>query len=204
MTELRGPECPYHFDHVDTEAPESPHTVAPPTLLPDSTPPTLVPILRRTARMVVRVPPTMSLGLSANLSLRKHYWGTFELVDEDVEEEDEEIKESLDSDRRDAVVPEGQQREAPIMETAVGKPLGLGHKAMRRREKALGEGWIPCVFKVGQSSGSVLELERPKRVSALKQSTLTTWIEPKDGIAYIDVPSYPPPATPAQTPPSPE
>nr|GFA19610.1 hypothetical protein [Tanacetum cinerariifolium]GFA23743.1 hypothetical protein [Tanacetum cinerariifolium] len=36
------------------------------------------------------------------------------------------------------------------------------------------------------------------------QPTLTTWIDPKDGIAYIDVPVYPPPAPPAQTPLSPE
>ncbi|GKB77517.1 hypothetical protein Tco_0944412, partial [Tanacetum coccineum] len=42
--------------------------------------------------------------------------------------------------------------------------------------------------------------ERPERVSALRQPTLTTWIDPEDGIAYIDVPAY---APPAQTPPSP-
>ncbi|GKG60764.1 hypothetical protein Tco_0614326, partial [Tanacetum coccineum] len=46
-------------DPVETEAPESPHTVAPPTL---------VPILRRTARIVVRVPPVMSSGLSASMA----------------------------------------------------------------------------------------------------------------------------------------
>ncbi|GKE30593.1 hypothetical protein Tco_1445977, partial [Tanacetum coccineum] len=52
-----------------------------------------------------------------------------------------------------------------------------------------------------QGSGSVPEPERPERVSALRQPTLTTWIDLEDGIAYIDVPAYPPPA---QTPPSPE
>ncbi|GKG27979.1 hypothetical protein Tco_0406306, partial [Tanacetum coccineum] len=41
-------------DLVETETPESPHTVAPPTSLPEGTPPTLVPILRRTTRMAVR------------------------------------------------------------------------------------------------------------------------------------------------------
>nr|GFA71770.1 hypothetical protein [Tanacetum cinerariifolium] len=100
-------------DLVETEAPESPHTVAPPTSLPDSTPPTLVPILRRTARMAVRVPPTMSSGLHASIAevaamfnsafrkrfrssyesspsssspdlpLRKRYRGTSELVEDD-------------------------------------------------------------------------------------------------------------------------
>nr|GEY67738.1 ulp1 protease family, C-terminal catalytic domain-containing protein [Tanacetum cinerariifolium] len=68
-------------DHVETKTPESPLTIAPPTSLPESTSSTLVPILRRTARMVVRVPPAMSPGLSTK-----------------DDEEDEEIEESLDSD----------------------------------------------------------------------------------------------------------
>ncbi|GJX79352.1 hypothetical protein Tco_0327501, partial [Tanacetum coccineum] len=46
--------------------------------------------------------------------------------------------------------------------------------------------------------------ERSERVSALRQPTLTTWIDPEDGIAYIDVHAYPPPVPPVQTPPSPE
>ncbi|GKG57167.1 hypothetical protein Tco_0584593, partial [Tanacetum coccineum] len=54
-------------DLVETETPESPHTIAPPTSLPEGTPPTLVPIIRRTTRMVVRVPPVMSPGLSASM-----------------------------------------------------------------------------------------------------------------------------------------
>ncbi|GKB17489.1 hypothetical protein Tco_1460652, partial [Tanacetum coccineum] len=90
---------------VETETPESPHIVASPTLLPDSTPPTchaddsvdsntsavrstpsdstaplspdhplahasstLVRILRRTARMAVRIPPAISSGLSASIA----------------------------------------------------------------------------------------------------------------------------------------
>ncbi|GJZ49796.1 hypothetical protein Tco_0603986, partial [Tanacetum coccineum] len=71
-------------------------------------------------------------------------------------------------------VPGGQQRAAPVMETAVGEPLGLGYGALRHREIALGEGRMPSVFDV------------------------------EDSIAYIDVPAYPPPAPPVQTPPSPE
>ncbi|GKF34844.1 hypothetical protein Tco_0108044, partial [Tanacetum coccineum] len=67
----------------------------------------------------------------------------------------------------DAAILEGQQRAAPVVETA-------------------------------------MEPERPESVSALRQPTLTTWIDIEDGIAYIDVPSYPPPATPVQTPPSPK
>ncbi|GKB88616.1 hypothetical protein Tco_0960888 [Tanacetum coccineum] len=289
-------------DPIKTKAPESPHIVALPTLLPDSIPPichdeesegsdtsgarstssdstapllldhplthttpTLVPILCKTAHMVVRVPPAMPPGLPASvaeveamsdstfykrfrssyesspssssldLPSRKRYRGTSELVkdDDDEEEDDEEgddededkeIKESLDSNSvseniedegptaedegpaaevegpavgdeglaardkgpdmrveglslgRDEAVPGGQQRAAPVVEITVGEPLGLRYEALRRQEIALGEGWMPSVFEV--------DLE--------------------DGIVYIDVPAYPPPAPPAQTPPSPE
>ncbi|GKA91461.1 hypothetical protein Tco_0813331 [Tanacetum coccineum] len=104
----------------------------------------------------------------------------------------------------DEVVPVGQQRAAPVAETAVGEPLRLGYGALRHREIALGEGRMPSVFEVGQSSRSVPESERPEIVSAHRQLTLTTWMDPKDGIVYIDVPAYPPPTPPAQTPPSPE
>ncbi|GKC79709.1 hypothetical protein Tco_1130483 [Tanacetum coccineum] len=49
-------------------------------------------------------------------------------------------------------VPEGQQQAAPVMETT------------------------------GQGSGSVPEPKRPERESALRQPTLTTWIDP-EGVA---------------------
>ncbi|GJY05073.1 ribonuclease H-like domain-containing protein, partial [Tanacetum coccineum] len=41
---------------------------------------------------------------------------------------------------RDEAVPEGQQWAAPVVETAVCEPLGLGYGALRHREIALGEG----------------------------------------------------------------
>ncbi|GKE79511.1 hypothetical protein Tco_1545631 [Tanacetum coccineum] len=115
-------------DPINTKTPELPLTIAPPTSLSESTPPVLVPILRRTSRMVVRVPPAMSSGLSASMAevaamsesafrkrfwssyeslpsvsppdlpLRKHYRGTSELVKDSEEDEDEEIEESMDSD----------------------------------------------------------------------------------------------------------
>ncbi|GKC65163.1 hypothetical protein Tco_1097761 [Tanacetum coccineum] len=211
-------------DPVETEAPESPHTVASPTSLPDSTPHPLVPVLHNTARMAVRVLPAMSPGFSTSmvevaamsdlafhkrfrssyesspslsppdLPLWKRYRGTSELVEDDDkegddEEEDEEMEESLDFDSmsedaedegpteededpaagdeglaagdkapgmgveslslgRDEAIPEGQHRAAPVVETAVGGPLGLGYGALRRREIALGEGRMPSVFEV--------------------------------------------------------
>ncbi|GKE63448.1 hypothetical protein Tco_1513815 [Tanacetum coccineum] len=48
---------------------------------------------------------------------------------------------------------------------------------------------MPSVFEVGQNSGSVPEPERLERVSALRQPILTTWIDPEDDRAYIDVPA---------------
>ncbi|GJW18556.1 hypothetical protein Tco_0025992 [Tanacetum coccineum] len=89
--------------------------------------PVLVPSLRRTARMAVRISPVMSSSLSTSivevaamsdsafrkrfwssydsslsssppdLPLRKRYRGTTKLVEDD-EEDDEEVEESLDSD----------------------------------------------------------------------------------------------------------
>ncbi|GJZ30124.1 hypothetical protein Tco_0575171, partial [Tanacetum coccineum] len=254
-------------DPIEIETPESPLTVAPPTSLPKSTPPVLVLILCGTARMDVRVPPTMSSGLSTgmakvaamsesafrkrfrspyesllsssppDLPSRKRYRGTSELVEDDEEdddEEDEEIEESLDSNsvsedaedegptvededpaagdeglsardegpsmgveirdsdnesrghsvesdelglgEEDEVVPWGQQHAVPVVETVVSAPLGLGYGALRHRELALEE----------------------------DQPTLTTWIDPEDDMVYNYVSAYPPPAPPAQTPPSPE
>nr|GFA32507.1 hypothetical protein [Tanacetum cinerariifolium] len=109
----------------------------------------------------------------------------------------------LDEEEEEAV-PEGQQRATPVVETAVGEPLGLGYGALRRQELAVKEDHVYSTFEVGQGSGSISGPERPERVSVLRQPTLTTWIDPEDGIAYIDVPTYPPPAPPAQTLPSPE
>ncbi|GJW00720.1 hypothetical protein Tco_1555971 [Tanacetum coccineum] len=151
-----------------------------------------------------------------DLPSRKRFQGTSELVEdseEDDNEEDEEIEESLDSDsvsedaedegpiaedenpaagdeglaagvegpsmddkKEDKVVPGGQQQAALVVGTVVSAPLGLGYGALRRRELALEE-------------------DHP---------TLTTWTNPEDGMVYIDVPAYPPPAPPVHTPPSPE
>ncbi|GJZ51069.1 hypothetical protein Tco_0605584 [Tanacetum coccineum] len=194
------------------------------------TTPTLVPILCRTAHMVVLVLYESLPPLSPpDLPLRKRYQGTFELVEDDEEaeddeegddeEEDEEMEESLDSNN----VSEDTEEEGPTvedkdlamkdegfatgdegLETAIGEPLGLEYGALRRREIALGEGRMPSIFEVGQSSRSVPESERPEIVSALRHPTHTTWMDPEDGIVYIDVPAYPPPPLHAQTPPSPE
>ncbi|GKC02349.1 hypothetical protein Tco_0993959, partial [Tanacetum coccineum] len=101
-------------------------------------------------------------------------------------------------------VPEGQQQIVLVVETAASEPLGLGYGALRRRELVVEEDQVYSMFEVGQGSGSVPEPERLERVSVLRQPTLTTWIDPEDGSTYIDVPAYPPLASPVQTSPSPE
>ncbi|GKE67886.1 hypothetical protein Tco_1522047 [Tanacetum coccineum] len=251
-------------DPIDTETPESPLAIAPPIPLSESTPLILVPFLRRTARMVVRVPHAMSSGLSASMAeleamfesalrkrfwsscesspsvsppdlpLRKRYRGTSELVEsseEDDDEEDEEIEESMDSDsvsedaedespttededpaakdeglttrvegpdindeghgkddesrgiddeghnvesdelgleEEEEAVPGGQQQAASVKGTTVSAPLGLGYRALRRRELALEESHVYGTFEVRQGYGSTPVSKRPERVSAFR------------------------------------
>ncbi|GKB67284.1 hypothetical protein Tco_0928696 [Tanacetum coccineum] len=192
----------------------------------------LVTSLRRTARMVVRVQPTMSPSCSARIAevaamsdvafrkrfrspyeispsspptlpVRKRYRGTSELVlstDSEANELGNE-EDSLDSDSgsegaedegpaagnedpdmrdegfslgEDEAIPEGQQQAAPVMETTVGDPLGLGYGALRHRELAAEEDQRYSMFEVGQGSGSAPEPERLERVSTFRHPTLTT------------------------------
>ncbi|GJV71892.1 hypothetical protein Tco_1491887 [Tanacetum coccineum] len=184
-------------------------------------------------RMTVRAQPVMSLGHSARvaealalsdsalhkrhrisyetsssssspaLPVRKRYRGTSELILDTDSEEDEIGEEDTDEDEGHGLDDEGHglDDEDRSMES---DGLGLGYGALRYRELALEEDQVYSTFELGQGSGSVPDPKRPERVSALRQPTLTTWIDPEDGIAYIDIPAYPPPAPPAQTPPSPE
>nr|GFA69440.1 hypothetical protein [Tanacetum cinerariifolium] len=147
--------------------------------------PTLVPILCRTTRMTVRVPPTMAPGLSASIAdmaamcdsaFRKRFRSFYEISpsssppylpsdpavgDECLATRDEGLDMRVESLGLggDATVPKGQERVAPVVETDVGEPLGLGYGALRRREIAYWEGWMPWVFKTPPypewSSGSL-------------------------------------------------
>ncbi|GKC76257.1 hypothetical protein Tco_1127031 [Tanacetum coccineum] len=82
--------------------------------------------------------------------------------------------------------------------TAGDEGLAAGHEGLSMRVKSLGLGGDEAV------PTDLYHSLRDQRVSALRQPTLTTWIDPEDDIAYIDVPAYPPPAPPIQTSPSPE
>ncbi|GJV07689.1 hypothetical protein Tco_1345345 [Tanacetum coccineum] len=239
-------------DPFDTETPESPLAIAPPISLSESTPPILVPILCKTARMDVRVPHAMSSGLFASMAevaamsestlckrfwssyesspsvsppdllSRKRYHDTSELVEDSEEnddEEDEEIEESMDSNS----VSEDVEDEGPTAEdedpTAENEGLtvrvegpgmddegyGLDDERHEKDEEAVAGGQQQAALVVGTTgSGSALESERPERVSAFRQPTLTIWTDLEDGMIYIDILDYPPLAPPVQTPPSPE
>ncbi|GJW19271.1 reverse transcriptase domain-containing protein [Tanacetum coccineum] len=131
-------------DPIDLETPESPIAIAQPIPLSKSTPPILVPILRRTARMTVRV-PYATLGLSTgmaevaamsesafhkrfhssyksspsvsppDLPSRMHYRGTSELV-EDSEEDDVAEDEEIEESMDSDSVSEDAKDEDPIVE----------------------------------------------------------------------------------------
>ncbi|GJS21256.1 hypothetical protein Tco_0449888 [Tanacetum coccineum] len=239
------------FEDLGTESPESPHAVASPISLPDSTPPVghveesegsdtsgagsmssdsttplspdhpltrdtlvLVPSLRRTARMAVRVQPAMSPGCSARIAevaaksyvafhkrfrspyksspspsptllFQKRYRGTSELIlstdseaDELGDEEDEE--DSLDSDSRS----KDAEDEGPA---AGDEDPGMGDESFSLGDdEAVTEGQQRATPVVETIMGEPLGLDS------------------EDGIVYIDIPTYPPPAPPVQTPPSPE
>ncbi|GJY77852.1 hypothetical protein Tco_0483653 [Tanacetum coccineum] len=241
-------------DPIETETPESPLTIAPPTSLPESTSSTLVfnsqlvgaamseSAFRKRFRSSYE---SSSSSSPPDLPSQKRYRGTSGLIEDDEEdddEEDEEMEESLDSNNvsedaedegptvededpairdeddeghsiesdglglgeEEEAVPECQQQVVPVVRTTVSTPLGLGYEALRRRELALEEDHVYNTFEVGQGSGSAPEPERPKRMSTSRQPILTTWTGLEDGMVYIDVPAYPPPTPPVQTPSSPE
>nr|GEX57805.1 hypothetical protein [Tanacetum cinerariifolium] len=184
-----------------------------------NTTPVLVPSLRRTTRMAVCVSPAMSPSLFVSiadmaampdLAFYKRFRGELG------EEEDEEVEDRSNSDSES----EDAKDEGPTAEdedhAARDEGLAAGDEGPSMRVKSLGLGRDETIPEgqqraapvvetaVGQGSGSVLEPERLEGVSALRQPTLTIWIDPEDGIVYIGVPAYPPPALPVQIPPSPE
>ncbi|GKC29710.1 hypothetical protein Tco_1037004 [Tanacetum coccineum] len=187
------PEDPYEAIRqaylVESETLESPHTVASPTPLPDSTPSTrhakdlvdsdtsgarstpsdstaplspdhplthasstLVPILRRTTRMAMRVPPVMSPGLFASTAEVAAMSDSAFLEDDEEKDDEEEGEEEEDKEVKERDEGLAVRDEGPSMRV---ESLGLG-----------GDAAVPE------------DPERPERVSALRQPTLTPSIVP--------------------------
>ncbi|GKB26334.1 hypothetical protein Tco_0865735 [Tanacetum coccineum] len=191
-------------------------------VLPTPTP-TRVSFHRRTARMAMRTQPTLSPGMSARIAkaaalsisfFRKRYRSSYETPSPSSSlalpvrkryrgtEEDEEDKSSDADDERER--PEGQQQTVLVVDTSASEPLGLGYGAARRRALESTEEIAPSTYEVGQSSRSMPEQEGAERVSAFRQPTLVTWVDPEDGKVYTDIPTNVSPAAPVRTPPSPE
>nr|GEX75416.1 TPA: orf y [Tanacetum cinerariifolium] len=108
----------------------------------------------------------------------------------------------IKEEEEEGVALEGQQQAGSVVDNAVDEPLGLGYGELRHRELALEEGSVPSKFEVGQRSRSVPEHEGAESISAFRQPTLVTWVDPEDGRVYTDILTYVPPAAPVQTPPS--
>ncbi|GJX14227.1 hypothetical protein Tco_0205985 [Tanacetum coccineum] len=157
---------------VETKTPESPHTVASPTPLLDSTPPTrhaedsvdsdtsasasIAEVaamsdsaFRKRFRSSYKSSPSSS---PRDLPSWKHYWGTSELVEDDDEEEDdevedEEIEESLDFDSES----EDAKDEGPTIEdedpAAWDKGLAARDEGPGIRVESLGLGGDEVVLE---------------------------------------------------------
>ncbi|GJY14592.1 hypothetical protein Tco_0385014, partial [Tanacetum coccineum] len=153
---------------------------------------------------------TSSSSSSPALPAQKRYRGMFEIILDTDSKEEEIGGEDTDDDEGHGLDDKGHglDDEGHGLDdkdrSVKSDGLELGYGALRHRELAVENDQVYSTFEVGQGYGSVLEPERPERVSTLRQPTLTTWKDPEDDIAYIDIPAYPPAVPPAQTPPSPE
>ncbi|GJT52180.1 putative reverse transcriptase domain-containing protein [Tanacetum coccineum] len=107
-------------------------------------------------------------------------------------------------EEEEEAAPEGQQQAVLVVDIAVSEPLGLGYGEARRRALESIEEITPSTYKVGQSSRSVPKHEGVERLSAFRQPTLVTWVDPENDRVYTDIPAYAPPAAHVQTSPSPE
>ncbi|GJU25971.1 hypothetical protein Tco_1164592 [Tanacetum coccineum] len=154
---------------------------------------------------------TPSSSSSLALPVRKRYKGTSELILDTDSDEDEQGDEDSDEDREDKSLDTDDKREGLDDEDHglddEGHSLdeeGLSLEGSEEEAVHEGQQQASLIVETAVGSGSVPELERPERVSALRQPILTTLIGLEDGIAYIDVPAYLPPTPPSQIPPSPE
>ncbi|GJW07603.1 hypothetical protein Tco_1570026 [Tanacetum coccineum] len=150
-------------DPIDTKTHESPLAIAPPVLLSESTPPILVPILHMTARIAVRVPHAMSSGLYASVA-----------------EVAAMSKSTLRKRSRSSC-------ESSPSVSLLDLPLRKHYRGTSElvedseEEEAVPRSQQQAALVMGTiDSGSAPESERPERVSAFRQPTLTTWTDPKE------------------------
>ncbi|GJX10951.1 hypothetical protein Tco_0200810 [Tanacetum coccineum] len=151
---------------------------------------------------------------SPTLPIWKRYRGTFEpILDTETKGDESEAKgtgseseESEDkgpSSESEEAEPKGQQQQTVSVEdTTADEPLGLGYGVARRQALELAKDTTRNTFKVGLSSRSV-----PDQLVANPTPRLLVrpkWVDPKDGIVYLDIKFNPPSQAPVLTPASPE
>ncbi|GKF01161.1 hypothetical protein Tco_0028084, partial [Tanacetum coccineum] len=158
---------------------------------------------------------TPSPSLSLTLPIRKRYQGISELIEDTKDESSdsdtdgegsEDVGPGLEEEEdKEEATPEGQQQTVLVVDTAADEPLGLGYRALRRHEFALGEGSMLSTFEIGQSSRYMSEQQRVEETPTPRPQVRATWVDPVDGTFYTDIPvDVPPVRAPIQTPPSPE
>ncbi|GJT44681.1 hypothetical protein Tco_0953396 [Tanacetum coccineum] len=180
---------------------------------------------RKTARMTVHTQPTLSPGMSVRIaeaaalspsSFRKRYRSSYETSSSSLTlpglkryRGTSELILDTDSERDELAEEDTKEDESDESQGLEGEGLGLEEEeeaALEARRRALEsiEEIAPSTYEVGQSSRSVPELEGVERISAFRQPTLVTWVDPEDNRVYANVPAYAPPVAPVQAPPSPE
>ncbi|GJX69342.1 hypothetical protein Tco_0305069, partial [Tanacetum coccineum] len=131
----------------------------------------------RTVRMAVRAQPVTSPSLSASvietMALSDSAFHKRERSDDEGHGSDDKGRglegEGLGLEEEEEAAPEGQQQAVSIVDTAASEPLSLGYRAA--------------------SHPSVRERQEAKRVSAFRQPTLVTWVDPEDDKVYTNVPA---------------
>ncbi|GJZ49956.1 hypothetical protein Tco_0604146 [Tanacetum coccineum] len=155
---------------------------------------------------------TPSPSSSLTLLVRKRYRDTSELILDTDSEGDEFGEEDESSDADDERQSYGLDDEGHGLgdedHGLDDESQGLEDEGLCLEEEEavpeVGEDQAPSTFEVGQSLRSVSEQQGAERVSAFRQPTLDTWVDPEDGRVYTDILTYVPLVAPVQTPPSPE
>nr|GEZ07779.1 hypothetical protein [Tanacetum cinerariifolium] len=175
-------------------SPDHPLTHALPTLTP-----TRVSFHHRTAR----TQPTLSPGMSARIakvaalypsSFSKRYKSSYETPSPSssltllVRKRYQVTSELIEDTEGESLEPDSE-REGSEDENDEGQ--GLDDKGQGLEDEG-----------PGQSFRFVPEQEGAESISAFRQPTLFTWVDPKDGRVYTDILTYAPPAALVQTPPS--
>ncbi|GKC49095.1 hypothetical protein Tco_1071840, partial [Tanacetum coccineum] len=125
--------------------------------------------------MAVRPQPTLSPGMLARIA-EAAALSPSSFRDELGEEDTKEDEISYADEKKETV----------------SDPLGLGYGATRHRALESIEEIAPSTYEVRQSSRSMPEQEAVERISAFRQPTLVTWVDPEDDQVYTDVLAYAP------------